>query len=211
MKYRNVLYGAVLVLATATITTQVVSQADKGKGQGQPPEMTPEQQAEMQKWMEFATPGPNHELLKKKVGKWNGTMKHWMDPAADPMESPFTANITSVYDGRYLHEEVEGEMAPGETFQGQSFVGYDNIKKKFVWTWIDNMGTGIMTAEGTYDAAAKTITYAVDHPEPAQGKYIKGRWVEKWLSDDKSVSEMYIPDKTGKETKVMELTFTRAR
>ena len=44
-------------------------------------------------------------------------------------------------------------------FQGQGLEGYDNVKKKFVSTWIDNMGTGIMIAEGTYDPATKTFTY----------------------------------------------------
>ena len=37
--------------------------------------------------------------------------------------------------------------------------GYDNVKKKFVASWIDNMGTGIQFSEGTYDPATKTFTY----------------------------------------------------
>jgi hypothetical protein len=207
MKFRNVLFGAALVVATAAITSQVVSQDHGGA-----PQMTPEQQAEMKKWEQFATPGPEHKLLQSKVGKWNGIMKHWMDPAAPPMQSKFTATISSLYEGRYIYEEVEGEgMAPGQTFQGQSWIGYDNLKKKYVWSWIDNMGTGLMIAEGTMDQASKTITYAVETPEPTLGKYVKGRWIEKWVSNDQMVSEMYSPDKTGKEIKMMELTFTRAK
>jgi hypothetical protein len=208
MKVRNILFGAALIVVTATITTQVVSQ-DKG---GQPPEMTPEQQAEMQKWMEFATPGPNHQLLQKKVGKWNGVVKHWMDPSAPPQEMSCTADIKAIFDGRYFTEEVEGEgMMPGQTFLGNSVVGYDNLKKKFIWVWIDNMGTGFMNAEGTYDAATKTFKYTYEYPEPASGKYLKGRSVDKWIDDNKIVSEMYGQDKTGKEIKMMEITFTRAK
>ena len=33
------------------------------------------------------------------------------------------------------------------------------MKKKFVSSWIDNMGTGIQFSEGTYDPATKTFTY----------------------------------------------------
>src|SRR5216684_3555963 len=45
------------------------------------------------------------------------------------------------------------------TFKGMGIEDYDNVKKKFVGTWVDNMGTGIMMSEGRYDVATKTSTY----------------------------------------------------
>ena len=44
----------------------------------------------------------------------------------------------------------------GMPFQGMSTMAYDNGKKTFMSTWIDNMGTGILETEGTYDAGTKT-------------------------------------------------------
>ena len=42
------------------------------------------------------------------------------------------------------------------------------MKKKFVGSWVDNMGTGIMFSEGTYDPATKTFTYTSEsNPFPA--------------------------------------------
>jgi hypothetical protein len=38
-------------------------------------------------------------------------------------------------------------------------MGYDNAKKKFVSTWIDNMGTGMMTAEGEWNPSKKSIEF----------------------------------------------------
>ena len=63
--------------------------------------------------------------------------------------------------------DVTGKMQmPGEDgkmkdmqFKGMAVEGYDNVKKKFVSSWIDNMGTGIQFSEGTYDPASKTFTY----------------------------------------------------
>ena len=63
--------------------------------------------------------------------------------------------------------DVTGKMQmPGEDgkmkdmqFKGMGIEGYDNAKKKFVSSWIDNMGTGIQFSEGTYDPATKTFTY----------------------------------------------------
>ena len=62
--------------------------------------------------------------------------------------------------------DVTGKMQmPGEDgkmkdmqFKGMGVEGYDNVKKKFVSSWIDNMGTGIQFSEGTYDPATKTFT-----------------------------------------------------
>jgi Protein of unknown function (DUF1579) len=210
MKLRHLLFGAALVITTATVTTQVISQQEKGKGA--PPEMTPEQQAEMQKWIEFATPGENHALLQKRVGKWNGDVKHWIEPGGEPMTFKASSEIKPIFDGRYFVEEVEGEgFEPGHTFLGKSLTGYDNIKKKFFWAWVDNMGTGIMNAEGTYDPATKSFKYTYDHPDVLKGKYVKGRSVDRWVDDDTYIGEMYGPDKTGKEYKMMEITFKRVK
>ena len=44
-------------------------------------------------------------------------------------------------------------------FKGMGVEGYDNVKKKFVSSWIDNMGTGIQFSDGTYDPATKTLMY----------------------------------------------------
>ncbi|MCI0365796.1 MAG: DUF1579 domain-containing protein [Phycisphaerales bacterium] len=209
MKIRNVLFGAALVVATAVITTQVVSQDAK---KGAPPEFTPEQLADMQKCKEAGTPGANHELLAKKVGKWNGAMKYWMEPNGQPNDNIFTADIKSLWEDRYFTEEIEGPgFEPGTTFLGKSIAGYDNVTKKFFWVWIENMGTSIWKAEGNYDPATKTFKYTYNYPDARTGKVVTGRSEEKWVNDNQIISTMYGPDKTGKEFKMMEMTLNRAK
>jgi hypothetical protein len=75
MKARQLVFGAALVIVTAAVTTQVVSQ---NANQNEPPAMSPEEAAMMEKWAAFMTPGENHERLNFKVGKWEGVVKHWM-------------------------------------------------------------------------------------------------------------------------------------
>jgi hypothetical protein len=48
------------------------------------------------------------------------------------------------------------------TFKGMGMDGYDNVKQKFVSSWGDNMGTGIILLEGDYDPATKTFTYTTE-------------------------------------------------
>jgi hypothetical protein len=208
MKARTYVLQAILVAATAAITATVVSQDKKPE----PPPMTPEMQETMAKAMEFGTPGENHKLLAKKVGDWTFEGKWYFEPGSDAM--PFTGktNFASKWDDRYIVDTTDGDPMPGEPpFHGAGANGYDNIKKKFFWVWIDNMGTGVMHGEGTYDAATKTFKYTFEQPDVRTGKYVKGRSVEKWADDNHFNVEWYAPDKTGKEFKMMEFAYRRAK
>lgn len=211
MNVRNVVCAVALVVTTAGITTTVVSQNAKDQA-GQQPPMPPEMAAMMQKWEEAGTPGENHKLLDKKVGNWNGVVKHWMTPdMTEPMESTCTASVKWIMDGRFLSETVQGDMG-GQTFMGSSWAGYDNISKKFFWVWIDNMSTGKMDGEGTFNPTTKTFTYTTGMNCPMTGKHTGGRSVEKWIDSDHMVMEMWGPwFETGKEYKTMEIQYTRAK
>ena len=121
----------------------------------------------MKQMMEMSKLNENHKLLADMNGSWNYTIKMWMnpDPNAKPQESKGTATRKSAMGGRYAVMDVTGKMQmPGEDgkmkdmqFKGMAVEGYDNVKKKFVSSWIDNMGTGIQFSEGTYDPATQDI------------------------------------------------------
>jgi hypothetical protein len=100
----------------------------------------------------------------------------------------------------------------GMPFEGIATVGYDNAKKVFVSTWIDNMGTGLMKTSGPWDEATKTMTLTGTQTDPARGKDCHVREVFKVVDDNTQLMEMYGPDPmTGKEYKMMEIKFTRKK
>ena len=72
--------------------------------------------------------------------------------------------------GSHLWQPSDVQKVVQESMVGLMAVeGYDNVKKKFLASWIDNMGTGIMNLEGTYDAATKSLTYHAEYepmPDP---------------------------------------------
>jgi hypothetical protein len=94
-------------------------------------------------------------------------------------------------------------------FKGHGLEGYDNAKKKFVGTWIDNMGTGIMTSEGDYDPASKTFTFNGEF-EAMPGMKQKIREVLKMTDKDHTTMEWY-EDRGGQEMKTMQIDYTRAK
>jgi hypothetical protein len=180
------------------------------------PEDKPSDAQMMAAMMEMAKPGENHKMLEGGAGSWNYTVKWWMKPDAPPMESTGTTSAKSVMGGRYLISDHTGKMSmPGPDgkimdmeFKGTGTEGYDNAKKKFVASWIDNMGTGIMSMEGTYDPDTKTLTY-IGEEEPMPGMKFNVRQVVKYADKDHHTIEFYEVH-GGKETKTMEIDYTRS-
>jgi regulatory protein YycI of two-component signal transduction system YycFG len=138
-----------------------------------------------------------------------------MDPSAPPTESHGTSSVKEILGGRYVLSEHTGKFSmPGPDgkmmdmdFKGISTEGYDNAKKKFVSSWVDNMGTGIMYAEGDYDADSKTLTYRSEI-EMMPGMKTKVRQVVKITDKNHRVMEMY-EERGGTEVKTMEIAYTR--
>jgi hypothetical protein len=78
-----------------------------------------------------------------------------MDPG-NPTKSTATATFKMIFNGLYQLGEYSGIMM-GQPFEGQGILAYDNAKKQFVNTWIDNMGSGVVYMTGTLDDKANTL------------------------------------------------------
>jgi len=182
------------------------------------PGAPPNPQEMMKQMMEMSKLNENHKLLAEMNGNWNYTIKMWMnpDPNAKPQESKGTATRKSIMGGRYVMMDVTGKMQmPGEDgkmkdlqFKGMGIEGYDNVKKKFVASWIDNMGTGIQSSEGTYDPATKTFTYTSEM-EMMPGMKTPVREVIK-VTDKNHMTLEWYENHGGQEKKTMEINYTRA-
>ena len=205
------------ILLSAAICLPSLAQDKPDKKKDEKPAGAPSE-ADMAAMMELSKPGENHKLLASGVGKWSYSVKMWMnpDPNAPPTTSTGTSVVKPVMDGRYFTSEHTGKMQmPGPDgkmtdteFKGMSIDGYDNVKKKFVASWIDNMGTGIMLSEGDYDAATKTFTYRTEG-EMMPGMKTKIREVIKIVDNDHHTFEFF-EERGEKEVKTMEINYTRS-
>jgi hypothetical protein len=166
-----------------------------------------DQQAMMELWKKTAMPGEPHKLFATLAGSWTTTSKEWMEPGKPPTESTGTAEIKMLLDGRFLYQEYNSQMM-GQPFSGIGIDAYDNMTKKYVTAWLDSMGTGIFIMEGTASADGKTITLKGSHPEPGGGK-MTHRAVWKIVDNNNQTFDMYGAHHGGKETKMMEIVYTR--
>ncbi|HEY0355740.1 MAG TPA: DUF1579 domain-containing protein [Flavisolibacter sp.] len=165
----------------------------------------------MANWVKYMTPGKEHQMIASWDGTWEGEITMWMTPGAPPSKSKGVATNKMVLDGRYQQATYTGSFE-GMPFNGMSTLAFDNAKKTFISTWIDNMGTGIMIGEGPWDEKSRSITLKGKMIDPTTGKECDFREVFTIVDDDHQLLEMYGPDPaTGKEFKTMEIRYTRKK
>jgi len=172
--------------------------------------MIPDSATISKAWMEYATPGDAHKRMAKDNGVWDEDMTSWQQEGAEPMKMKMTAEIKSVFDGKYQEAVHKGDFM-GMPFEGKSTLAYDNASKEYISTWIDNMSTGIMVMHGNYDEAAKTFKMEGEVIDPVTKKMKKMREVITMVDENTQKMEMYDTGYDGKEFKSMEIIMKRKK
>jgi hypothetical protein len=206
---------ALLLTAAVVLPLRAEDPPQKNGAETKTEEKKPNEGDMMAMMMEMAKPGEPHKRMQEQVGSWSYVSKWWMSPDAPPSQSSGVAITRAVMDGRYFISEHSSKMQmPGPDgkmsemeFKGMAVEGYDNAKKKYVASWIDNMGTGIMNLEGTYDAATRTLTYHAEY-ETMPGVKMKLREVITMTDRDHHTMEFF-EDRGGKEVKTMQIDYVR--
>ena len=216
MKKLNILVAASLLTLTACNnagkteeTPSHVKDSVTAPAQEAPVAEAPLDSATMQKnWQEYMTPGEMHKWMASTDGKWDAEMSFWSGPdqsAGPPSKASFENKM--IMGGRYQESVYKGKMM-GMDFEGHGTMAYDNAKKKFISTWIDNTGTGLMYMEGTYDEGTKTANLSGKMIDPSTGKDCEMREEIKSPDAKTEILTMYCT-KDGKEFKSMEIKLTR--
>jgi len=193
--------------AAATDTTKTTEQA---VAKDATPAAMPDSAAMMKAWQDFMTPGAMHKWMEKTNGTWEAEVSQWMAPDAPPTKARATVVQSSTLGGRYVIGKFSSTMM-GMPMEGMSTMGYDNAKKMFVSTWVDNLGTGIVSMSGTYDEATKTLNLKGYQTDPMTGKESEIREEMIMIDNDSYNMIMYGSGMDGKEMKFMEGTFKRKK
>lgn len=164
--------------------------------------------AAQQAMMEYMTPGRFHQMLAASSGEWKEVIFMWPAPGATPTKNAANC-VTNMILGGLYQETIHSGSFEGMDFYGRSVVGYDNVLRKFVSTWFDNMGSGIMYLEGTYDERTNTITFTGDAVDPMVRKKVKIREVLTMKGDNEMVFDMYTTPPGQPEFKTMQIVMTR--
>jgi hypothetical protein len=196
----------IFILAVMTVFASGAWAQDAAE-QAMPPGMDEEMMARMK---DFSTPNENHRVLDYFVGDWDYTLTMWMAPDVPPEKSSGWSQAKWIMDGHFLEQTFEGE-AMGAPFTGRMTLGFDNLKKEYVSTWVDNMSTGIMTSTATYDPAAKTFMEQGSHSCPIDNGTRHFRAVTRIIDENTYSYETFTTAPDGKEYKGMEIIYNKKR
>jgi len=191
-----------MAAVAALIATVAIAQ-----GGQEPPQMTPEQKAEMDAYMKAGAPGAPHQWLASRVGTYDLKIRSWSEPGGPATEESGTSTRRMMLDGRVLIEDLSSAMM-GTPFKGHGMSGYDNVSGRYWATWTDSMSTGIMVSDGSCDANM-VCTYIGGWNDPIKKGPVKARMVTRRTGPTTEIFEMYGPGKDGKEMKMMEITYTK--
>jgi Protein of unknown function (DUF1579) len=124
--------------------------------------------------LDYSRPGKYHRILADLAGEWTFKGRHLSgnpDHDSSKVTLEFNGSLVrkSFANGRFFIVELtggklqipiqDGKMKE-ENAQSIETEGYDNVKKKFVLTFINNhIGSGIVFSEGGYDSTTRTIIY----------------------------------------------------
>jgi hypothetical protein len=173
-----------------------------------PPAMSAEEKAAMEAMEKMATPGPAHEAIADMAGTWDAEVTMYWGPT--PSKSKGVSENRLVLGGRWVEQRFKSEMG-GQPFEGIGYTGYDNFKKKYMGTWMDNMSTAVMLSEGTFDAAGKVMTSTSTMDDVVTGKSTTTRMTSTIVTPDHHHFEMFGPGPDGKEMKQMEIHYHRRK
>jgi hypothetical protein len=160
-------------------------------------------------WTQAATPGAEHKVLEPLAGHWKAHVTVRIDPGHVSEESDGTADGTMLLGGRYLQLIHKGTLM-GQPFEGIMVIGYDNIAKKYVAQWIDNMGTSFIHYDGTYDKHLKRLMMGARFVDPMTRLPLKVRAVTTFIDATSWTYEEFSTPGEGKEWQSLKITFKKA-
>ena len=195
MRLRHTLFPAVLVAATAAITTTIVSQ--------DPPQMPD---------MSVLQPGEHHRRFDYLVGDWSNVYTLYEQPGSDPMQWEGVSSSEWVLDGHFLKTSGSYD-AMGMAIEDFILSGYDNFRQQYIMFYVSSFGTGWSLATGTADEDG-TITWNglqdIPHMKMRDVKY---RIIEKRVDDDHFQMEFWYENDAaeGGWHRQMVIDFTRQK
>ena len=219
MNLAKVFASIIIIVSSALITISAYAQdkKDSSANVGDP----------FEQMLDYSRPGKYHQLLADLVGNWTWKGRHFSgnsNPDSNKVVFEFSGTLVRkpFANGRFFIAELtsgklqklqmpiqDGKMKEVNAKEIRT-EGYDNVKKKFVRTLINNhLGSDIEFSEGTYDPKTKTIFYEGEQ-ELIPG--MKSKEHEHFIiHDNDHYTIEYYREMDGMNYKATEINYTRAK
>jgi hypothetical protein len=166
------------------------------------------EEAMMAQWQQVMTPSAGHARLMPMVGSWKATTTITMAPGAPEEVSTGTSVHRLVLGGRFIEQTYKGTTM-GMPFEGIGYTGYDNAQQRYVGTWMDTFGTGVMRALGVGRPTDEKIDFVAETIEPSGNKRVFDTTIRIRHHGHHSY-EMWTKGPNGKPYRMMLIEYERA-
>ncbi|MEO6721554.1 MAG: DUF1579 family protein [Ferruginibacter sp.] len=182
------------------------------------------QDSTFQEMLDYSRPGKYHQLLADLVGNWSfeGSRFDWVDSVTSKAGMKLAGSLVRkpFANGRFFIAELttaakiqlpiqDGKMTE-DYAKGLQTEGYDNVKKKFQLSYINNhIGSDITFWEGLYNSTTKTISF-FSEMENVPGMKLKIRFDFVFI-DKNHYQWNYFMEQNGKYIKDTEMNFIRIK
>lgn len=167
-----------------------------------------QEQAMMEQWQKAMTPAAGHARLMSMVGSWKTTTTVTMAPGAPEEVSRGTSVHRLVLGGRFLEQTYKGTTM-NMPFEGIGYTGYDNAQQRYVGTWMDTFGTGVMRSLGVGRPTDDKIEFVAEAIEPNGNKKVFETMLRIRNHEHHSF-EMWTKGPNGKSYRMMLIDYERA-
>ena len=153
------------------------------------------------------TPSEHHRHLERLIGTWAVEGRYFL-PSGEPTDFRGTIESSSVMDGLFVESRLVAELV-GQPYHGRIVDGYDTVTERYVATFFENIGPGIVWASGVCEEEGRVRTLMGEVPDPVWGGTYTLRSVHTFIDDDTYRYDAFLAHEDGREFKQMEYVATR--
>lgn len=204
---RRLLVARALACGLALVASAPARTQDAG-ADSLPAPTPAERDAALAAWDRAAEPGPWHQFLARRTGRWNVAGRIWNEPGGEPVASTGESRLEMVLGGRFLRETHKG-LAGDRPFEGLGLLGFDNADGTFTAVWLDNLATRTAVLRGRAGAPGEPVELRGAFTDPASGRELSLRLVITWNGAEGHRWEYFGAPEGFEEARLMELVYTR--
>lgn len=172
------------------------------------PRLISQDTAEEWRAKELAEPGPEHWLLAKLAGEWTVSAEMFRGAGAERGRDTGVAEVTTLAGERFLMIRTTMGIDPFQT-EHVAVLGFDRRRARYTAVLFEPFATQYVTAEGTWDPAAREIVMRGEDADPQMGTLARFRWVLHLDQDDTFRLEVLAEVGGDATTRMLAATYRR--
>ena len=157
---------------------------------------------------EAMDPGAGQKKLAPLVGTFDVKVRTWASPSAPPVEFSGVNVNAWVLGDRFL-QLMFSTVFEGELISSMSYIGYNNVAKRYEMASMDTGGTDIQFFTGNFDPSGTHMTLKASIYEPGSAKPSPVELRVTTQSNGDHAVEFWGAGPDGKLFDMMQLKYTR--